>query len=85
MNRRAFLKMLGAGVAVAATLRLSDLPKLAERSSFPVGWVITDEEIEDGLYQEMSERYAQALAKSMLHTKEHVSARIYDSAFGAGP
>lgn len=67
MNRRGFIRALGAAVSVAATLRLSSIPELViERASFPVGWVITDEEIEDNLYGEISKRYTEALAESML-------------------
>ena len=60
-----------AGIAtVAIASKLAPKFPVFENSTFPTGWIITDEEIEDGLSGEIGHRYANALAQSMMQTKE---------------
>lgn len=69
MNRRKFIYGLLAGVAsVAIATKLA--PKFPEfvETSFPTGWIVTEDEIDEGLYGEIGERYAKALAMSMRET-----------------
>jgi hypothetical protein len=44
---------------------------------------ITEEAIEDNLYMKMGQKYARALARSMIHTKEIHGASILNNAFNA--
>jgi len=76
MNRRKFLQGLLAGVAtVAIASKLAPkFPEVTKR--FGMAYTITEEEIEDGLYGEIGERYAVALAKSMSGTLEQVAYRV---------
>ena len=78
MNRRKFMQGLLAGVAtVAIATKLAPKFPVLETQSFPTGWIIADEEIEDGLYGEIGHRYANALAKSMSETLEQTSAMVF--------
>lgn len=48
-------------------------------------FAITEEAIEDNLYMSMGAKYAKALARSMIHTKEIKGAAIFNNAFsGSG-
>ena len=58
-----------ATVAIASKLA-PKFPVFEQTSTFPTGWIVTEDEIDEGLYGEISERYAKALAKSMMQTKE---------------
>lgn len=51
---------------------------------YGLGYIVSREELEDGLYVTVSKRRAQALAFSMRQTKEIVSANIYNRAFNTG-
>lgn len=44
---------------------------------------ITEEAIEDNLYMTMGEKYAKALARSLVHTKEIKAAAIFNNAFNS--
>lgn len=45
------------------------------------GYIVTEEELEDNLYESLSRKRAQSLAISMHQTKENVGAQIYNRAF----
>jgi len=49
--------------------------------TYGLGFIITEEMIEDDLYDVIGERNARALAKSMRVTKETVGANVYNRAF----
>lgn len=51
--------------------------------TYGLGFVITEEMIEDDLYDVIGERNARALARSMRVTKETVGANVYNRAFNA--
>ncbi len=42
------------------------------------GYIVTEEEIEDNLYEKVARSYARALAFSMNQTKENVAANVYN-------
>lgn len=44
---------------------------------------ITEEAVEDNLYESLSKRLSKALARSMVHTKEVKAANVYNRAFNA--
>ena len=48
---------------------------------YALGYIVTKEERDDGLYEIVSKRRAQALAFSMRQTKETVAANVYNRAF----
>jgi len=48
------------------------------------GFVITEEAVEDNLYDRLSARYTRALARSMAHTKQVKAAAVLNNAFSAG-
>lgn len=87
MNRRSFLKLFAGAVAtVAISTRLAaPLPRRAEPKTVKLGYTITEEKMEDGLYESgLARKYAEALARSMEQTKEHIAADIFQKAFGGG-
>ena len=47
---------------------------------YGLGYIVTQEEIDDNLYMQVSKRRAQALAFSMRQTKENIAASIYNRA-----
>ena len=50
-----------------------------------MGFSITEEAIEDNLYDSLSSRYTKALARAMAYTKQVKGAYILNSAFTGGP
>lgn len=52
--------------------------------AYALGYIVTYEELQDNLYEQVSKRRAEALAFSMKQTKEIVAANIYNRAFTAG-
>ena len=52
-----------------------------EHVTYGLGFIITEEMIDDDLYDVIGERNARALAKSMRVTKETVGANVYNRAF----
>lgn len=89
MKRRAFIKALVGGVAtVAIGMRVSrGMPAALadgyEYKTISMGFSITQEEVEGkGVYGAIGRRYADALAKSMRQTREHVAANVLERAFG---
>lgn len=49
-----------------------------------MGFSITEEAVEDNLYDSLSARYTKALARAMNYTKEVKGANIFNNAFAAG-
>jgi hypothetical protein len=50
-----------------------------------MGFSLTEEAIEDNLYDSLSARYTKALARAMAYTKQVKAAAILNSAFAGGP
>ena len=50
-----------------------------------MGFSLTEEAIEDNLYDSLSARYTKALARGMAYTKQVKAAAILNSAFSGGP
>jgi len=77
LTRRDVLKgMIAAGTVVLLPAPPVPAPPLGFRyvdERLQMEYLITREDIEDGLYGEISEKYAKALAKSMTETKEIVT------------
>lgn len=49
--------------------------------AYALGYIVTKEELDDNLYENVSKRRAAALAMSFRQTKENVAANIYNRAF----
>lgn len=49
--------------------------------AYALGYIVTKEELDDNLYEQVSRRRAAALAMSFRQTKENVGANIYNRAF----
>lgn len=49
--------------------------------AYSTGYVVTKEELDDNLYEQVSRRRAAALAMSFRQTKENVAANVYNRAF----
>ena len=77
MNRRKFLQGMLAGVAsvAIATKMAPKFPEFGDKT-YSLGYTITSEETEDGLYGDIGERYAKALARSMMQTREVIGSRV---------
>jgi Mu-like prophage major head subunit gpT len=52
--------------------------------AYALGYIVTKEELDDNLYEQVSRRRAAALAMSFRQTKENVGANIYNRAFTTG-
>jgi hypothetical protein len=77
MNRRNFL--LGSMGAVA--LALAPKALVPAEAPFPEGWKIVEETMDEPLYGvDLGQRYAKALARSMMQTKEMVARNVLDKA-----
>jgi hypothetical protein len=50
-----------------------------------MGFAITEEAMEDNLYDSLSQRYTKALARAMAYTKQVKAAAILNSGFAGGP
>ncbi len=50
-----------------------------------MGFAITEEAMEDNLYDSLSQRYTKALARAMAYTKQVKAAAILNSGFSGGP
>jgi len=50
-----------------------------------MGFAITEEAVEDNLYDSLSSRYTKALARGMAYTKQVKSAAVLNNAFTGGP
>lgn len=51
--------------------------------AYALGYIVTKEELDDNLYEQVSRRRAAALAMSFRQTKENIGANIYNRAFNA--
>jgi hypothetical protein len=51
--------------------------------AYSLGYIVTREELDDCLYEEVSKQRAKALAFSMRQTKENVAANVYNRAFNS--
>ena len=51
--------------------------------AYALGYIVTYEELQDGLYEVVSRRRSQALAFSMRQTKENVGANVYNRGFNS--
>ena len=49
--------------------------------AYALGYIVTKEELDDNLYEQVSRRRAAALAMSFRQTKENVGANVYNRAF----
>jgi len=49
-----------------------------------LGFSITEEAVEDNLYDSLSKRYTKSLARAMAYTKQVKAASVLNNAFGAG-
>lgn len=52
--------------------------------AYALGYIVTKEELDDNLYEQVSKRRSASLAQSFRQTKENVAANIYNRAFTAG-
>jgi hypothetical protein len=50
-----------------------------------LGFSVTEEAVEDNLYDSLSKRYTKALARAMAYTKQVKAASVLNSAFSGGP
>jgi len=55
-----------------------------QHETIALAFALTEESIEDNLYEKLSSRYTKALARSMIHTKNVKGAAIYNNAFTSG-
>jgi len=51
--------------------------------AYALGYIVTKEEMDDNLYEQVSKKRAAALAMSFRQTKENVAANIYNRAFNS--
>lgn len=56
----------------------------ATHIAYALGYIVTKEELDDNLYEEVSKRRSAALAMSFRQTKENVAANVYNRAFTSG-
>jgi len=70
----------------AATAYTSELQGPVSRYihvTYALGYIVSEEELEDNLYTEISNKRAGALAFSFRQTKENVAANVYNRAFNS--
>ena len=56
-----------------------------QHETIALGFSITEEAVEDNLYDSLSARYTKALARAMAYTKQVKAATILNQAFAGGP
>ena len=56
-----------------------------QHETIALGFAITEEAVEDNLYDSLSSRYTKALARAMAYTKQVKAAAILNGAFAGGP
>ena len=56
-----------------------------QHETIALGFSITEEAVEDNLYDSLSSRYTKALARAMAYTKQVKAAAILNGAFAGGP
>ena len=85
------VQVIGFGVAPvkpesAGTVYTSEIQGFITRYThltYSLGYQVTQEELEDNLYEKVSKRRAASLAFSFRQTKENVAANIYNRAFNS--
>ena len=75
------VKSEGSGVAYDSELQ--GFTTRYTHVAYALGYIVTKEELDDNLYEQVSRRRAAALAMSFRQTKENVGANIYNRAFNA--
>ncbi len=75
------VKSEGSGVAYESELQC--FTTRYTHVAYALGYIVTKEELDDNLYEQVSRRRAAALAMSFRQTKENVGANIYNRAFNA--
>jgi hypothetical protein len=73
----------GEGQAVSYDSESQGFTKRYTHVVYGLGYVVTEEEIEDNLYEQVSKRRIKRLAFSMRQTKETVSANVLNRAFSS--
>ena len=73
------VKSEGAGVAYDSEVQ--GFTTRYTHIAYALGYIVTKEELDDNLYEQVSRRRAAALAMSFRQTKENVGANIYNRAF----
>jgi hypothetical protein len=56
-----------------------------QHETIALGFSITEEAVEDNLYDSLSARYTKGLARAMAYTKQVKAATILNTAFAGGP
>ena len=75
------VKSEGAGVAYDSEIQ--GFTTRYTHVAYALGYIVTKEELDDNLYEQVSRRRAAALAMSFRQTKENVGANIYNRAFNS--
>lgn len=75
------VKAEGAGISFDAEVQ--GFVKRYTNVAYALGYIVTWEELKDGLYEVVSKRRSEALAFSMRQTKENVGANVYNRAFNS--
>jgi len=75
------VKSEGSGVAYDSELQ--GFTTRYTHVAYALGYIVTKEELDDNLYEQVSRRRAAALAMSFRQTKENVGANIYNRAFNS--
>lgn len=91
MNYEEDVQIIGFGLASvkpegAGTVYTSEVQGFISRYvhlAYSLGYIVTQEELEDNLYEKVSKRRAASLAFSFRQTKENVAANIYNNAFSS--
>jgi len=91
MNYEEFVQLTGFGLVPvkpqgSGTSYTSEIQGFTTRMThltYSLGYIVTQEELEDDLYEKVSKTRSRALAFSFHQTKENVVANIYNRAFNA--
>lgn len=75
------IKSEGAGVAYDSEVQ--GFVTRYTHVAYALGYIVTKEELDDNLYEQVSKRRAAALAMSFRQTKENVGANVYNRAFSS--
>lgn len=69
------------GGSIAYDSQIQGFTKRYTHVVYGLGYIVTQEEMEDNLYEKVSKSRAKALARSMRQTKEIVAANVFNRAF----
>jgi len=75
----------GEGSAIAYDNAQEAYTARYQHETIAMGFSLTEEAIEDNLYDSLSSRYTKALARAMAYTKQVKAASILNNAFAGGP